>query len=400
MIKPKNIFYILFVLALQLQWVVLKFSGYELHEPWNALSPGIAIFGAAFMLSWGAELAQFEIPQSLALAFLALIAVLPEYAVDMYFAWKAGSDPQYIHYATANMTGANRLLIGVGWAVVVFASFFKTKKGEVQLEKGNRVELFCLVLATVYCLVIPIKHSISWVDTIFLLSIFFWYVFQAGRSHHEAPEAEGPILEIASWKRFPRILATLVFFGIAGLTIFISAEPFAEGLLHTGRKWGVQEFILVQWLAPLASESPEFIVAILFALRAQGAKSLSTLVASKVNQWTLLIGLLPIVYNFSAGHWGPMPLDSRQSEEILLTAAQSFFAITIIANLRFSITEALILFVLFITQMFFTSVNARIAYSFMYLLLGVGWFFIIKDNKAGFIQIFKDGIKHPKKIGD
>jgi len=52
---------------------------------------GLGIFGAAFLLSWAAELAQLYISQNLALALLALIAVLPEYAVDMYFAWMAGN---------------------------------------------------------------------------------------------------------------------------------------------------------------------------------------------------------------------------------------------------------------------------------------------------------------------
>src|SRR3989338_2925281 len=153
--RPKDLAAIFLVIALSLQWVVLRHAGIALGSPWNALSPGIAIFGAAFILSWGAELAQFEIPRSLAIAFLALVAVLPEYAVDMYFAWEAGKDPQYIHYAMANMTGANRLLIGVGWAAVAFAYFFRTKKREVRLAPANRIELLALALATVYCFVVP-----------------------------------------------------------------------------------------------------------------------------------------------------------------------------------------------------------------------------------------------------
>ena len=120
--KTKDTLFIVAVFLLGLQWVYFKFTGTHLPSPWNAFAPGIAIFAAAYALSWGAELAQFEIPQSLAIAFLALIAVLPEYAVDMYFAWQAGKDPAYIHYATANMTGSNRLLIGVGWAAVAFAA--------------------------------------------------------------------------------------------------------------------------------------------------------------------------------------------------------------------------------------------------------------------------------------
>lgn len=389
--KRGDLVLIVAVFLLSLQWIVFKNTGTHLPSPWNAVSPGIAIFGAAYILSWGAELAQFEMPQSLAIAFLALIAVLPEYAVDMYFAWEAGKDPAYIHYATANMTGANRLLIGVGWAAVVFAYFLKTKKGEVTLEPGSRVELLALSMATLYCFVIPIKGNLSWVDSIFLFSIFAWYMYKATRSHHEEPEIEGPITKIAAWPRGRRIFATLFFFLFSGYAIFISAEPFAEGLLEAGRHWGIEEFILVQWLAPLASESPEFIVAILFALRARAGASLGTLVSSKVNQWTLLVGMLPLVYNLSAGHLGPMTMDARQSEEIFLTAAQSLFALVVIANLRFSITEALMLFVLFATQLFFTSTEARNIYAFVYISLAVGWFFVIKDNRRGFLLMIREG---------
>src|SRR3990167_2810700 len=395
--KTKLLAIIGFVLTLCLQWAFFRFGVVHLHSPWNALASGLAIFAASYMLSWGAELAQFEMPQSLAIAFLALVAVLPEYALDMYFAWEAGKNPEYIHYATANMTGANRLLIGVGWAAVVFAYFFKTKKGEVFLEEGNRTEIFALLLATVYCFIVPFKGSLSWIDSVFLLSIFIWYIGKAMKAKHKEPEIEGPILEIAEWKRLPRIMATFFFFGVSGFTIFIAAEPFAEGILEVGRKTGIEEFILVQWLAPLASESPEFIVALIFAWRANAASSLGTLISSKVNQWTLLVGMLPLVYNLSAGHIGPMVMDARQSEEIFLTAAQSLFAIVIIANLRFSITEALLLFVLFVTQLFFTSTEARNIYAFMYIALAVGWAIVIKDNRKGFGLIFRHGFGRSKK---
>ncbi len=389
--RKKDLTLIVVIFLVSLQWIFLKNAGITLHSPWNAIAPGVAIFGAAFILSWAAELVQFEVPASVAIALLALIAVLPEYAVDMYFAWHAGKDPQYIHYATANMTGSNRLLIGVGWAAVVFAYFFKTKKGEVQLEPNNQIELFSLALATLYCLIIPIKRTLSWVDAVFLLSIFVWYMIKVMRTEHQEPEVEGPIEALARWPRAWRVLVTVFFFCFSGYTIFISAKPFAEGLLEAGRHLGIEEFILVQWLAPLASESPEFIVAIIFALRAKASASLGTLISSKVNQWTLLIGMLPLFYNLSAGHFHPMPLDARQSEEILLTVAQSLFGLMVIANLRFSITEALLLFVLFITQLFFTSTEARTIYAFIYIAFALGWFFIIKDNRQGFVATMKKG---------
>ncbi|MBI2980929.1 MAG: sodium:calcium antiporter [Deltaproteobacteria bacterium] len=341
--------------------------------------------------------AQFYIPQSLAIAFLALIAVLPEYAVDMYFAWQAGKNPEYIHFATANMTGANRLLIGVGWATVVFAYFFKTKKKEVVLEPSNRIELFGLGAATLYCFIIPIKGTISWVDSIFLLSIFAVYIFQATQSDHEEPEVEEPLIAISRWSWGRRLAVTVFFFLFAGLTIFLSAEPFAEGLLETGRHWGIEEFILVQWLAPLASESPEFIIAILFALRAKASASLGTLLSSKVNQWTLLVGMLALVYNLSAGHILPMPMDPRQTEEIFLTAAQSLFAFVVIANLRFSLIEGLLLLLLFATQILFTSPVSRHYYAFFYLLLSVGWLAFGPSNRRGVFEIMKAFSKNERK---
>lgn len=390
--RLKHLILILGVHVVALQWIILKILHVEVHGPWNAILPGLAIFGAAFVLSWAAELAQFYIPQSLALAFLALIAVLPEYAVDMYFAWQAGTNPEYIHFATANMTGANRLLIGVGWAAVVFAYFFKTKLGEVKLQPENRLEICFLLLATLYSLVIPLKGTLSWLDSVFLLSLFAVYMYRVSRSRHEEPEIEGPIIALARWTRGKRLALVIFFFVFAGYAIFISAEPFAEGILEVGRAWGIEEFVLVQWLAPLASESPEFIVAILFALKARAHASLSTLISSKVNQWTLLIGMLPLVYNLSSGNFNPMPLDGRQAEEIFLTSAQSLFAIVIILNLRFSIIEALLLFVLFASQIFTTSTEVRFIYAIVYIALAIGWFFIIKDNKKGFVALFRQGL--------
>ena len=57
----------------------------------EALLFGLAIVGAAFILSWAAEVAQLDISAGLAIAVLAFIAVLPEYAVDIVFAWKGGN---------------------------------------------------------------------------------------------------------------------------------------------------------------------------------------------------------------------------------------------------------------------------------------------------------------------
>ena len=74
---------------------------------------------------------------------------------------------------------------------------------------------------------------------------------------------------------------------------------------------------------------------------------LGTLVSSKVNQWTLLVGTLPIVFAISSGSLHGLPIDAVQREELFLTAAQSFFAIAVLLNLRMSLREACFLFGLF-----------------------------------------------------
>ena len=375
-------------ILLCLQWIAIHFAGIHLTPQFEALSSGVAIFGAAFLLSWSAELSQKDIPQALAIALLALIAVLPEYAVDMYFAWSAGKDPKYTAFATANMTGANRLLIGVGWAAVVITYWLKSGKKAVELEPSHKIELFYLALATLYSFLIPLKGQLDLIDAVALIMIFVFYMRAASKAEHVEPELEGPPAMIESWGTKPRRVWTVSFFMLSGFTIFTAAEPFAEGLLATGRTFGIEEFILVQWLAPLASESPEFIVAILFALKAQPGTSMGALLSSKVNQWTLLIGMLPIVYAVSAGSAGGMHMDARQVEEMFLTAAQSIFAVAVLANLSFSLLEALIVFVLFWTQLLFPDPQFRFYYSFLYVILAVGLVLMKKDARDGFCALF------------
>ncbi len=370
------------------QWIVIHFSGSHPAPELQALSSGVAIFGAAFMLSWAAELAQKDIPQALAIALLALIAVLPEYAVDMYFAWSAGKDPKYTAFAMANMTGANRLLIGVGWAAVVLTYWLKSGKRAIKLEPGHKIEILYLGLATIYSFVLPFKSRIDLVDAAVLITIFVFYMRAASRAEHVEPELEGPAAMIEGWGESARRLLTAVFFLTSGFTIFIAAEPFAEGLLATGRTFGIEEFILVQWLAPLASESPEFIVAILFALKAQPGTSMGALLSSKVNQWTLLVGMLPVVYSISAGTTGGMHMDSRQVEEVLLTAAQSLFAVVVLVNLSFSLFEATVIFILFSTQLLFPDPKFRFYYSFFYIALAAGLLLFKKDIRSGLCDLF------------
>ena len=130
--------------------IVFRVAGIHPEPVAAAMIFGLAILAAAFLLSWGAETAEMDISQGLALAIIAIIAVLPEYAIDFVLAWKAGADPAEAEkgLAIANMTGGNRLLIGVGWPIVFAIFFFRTRLKELVVDRQRSLELAFLSVAT------------------------------------------------------------------------------------------------------------------------------------------------------------------------------------------------------------------------------------------------------------
>ncbi|MEO6724472.1 MAG: sodium:calcium antiporter [Blastocatellia bacterium] len=353
-----------------LPWLFVALTGraHSLSPAMVSLLSGIAIVGAAFLLGWGAELSERDIPRSLALLVLALISVLPEYAIGLHYAWTEGLVHSNEGLAIANMTGANRILIGVGWALIAIVYYFKHKKTHIQIDPSQGLELSLLLLATIYSLIIPLKGTLSLWDAAIFFAMFLYYAGRATKGEKHETELEGIAAELdARLSNNARRLAVALMFAFAGVAIWFAAEPFAEGLKATGKAYHVNEFLLVQWLAPLASESPEAMIALLFALRGKGSTAIGALISSKVNQWTLLVGAIPLVYAIAAGVAAPMILDGRQKEELLLTSAQSLFAAIVIADFRFTLWEAILLLVLFIAQFFFPQESIRYIFSGLYL---------------------------------
>lgn len=379
--RRRDVAWFALALVLPLPWVVANnLEGLGLLPEVSAVLAGLAILGAAFVLSWASELAERDVPQSLALLLLALVSVLPEYAVDLHFAWRAGEDLSYAPYAVANMTGGNRLLLGLGWPLVVLIACWRNRRTELALDRRQRLEIRFLVLVTLYSFFVPFGGHITLIDALVLFGLFLSYVVFALRSEAQAVETIGPAALIdREFGDTGRRLWALAFLLYAAYAIVVSAEPFAEGLVHTGRNYQIDEFLLVQWLAPLASESPEFVIAILFALKGRGSLGIGALISSKVNQWSLLVGAIPVAFALSSGTTHGLPLDARQTEELLLTSAQSLFATILIADLRFGVREAVLLAALFLAQLFFPSTHVRYAFialygalSFGYLMLGAG----------------------------
>ncbi len=420
--RGRNLAFMAFAFLLTVPWLALNFQGAHPAPLTMAALSGLAILGAAFLLSWAAEVAQLDISAGLAIAVLAFIAVLPEYAVDLVFAVKGGE--AYSQFgaacqsaadaaqrfesscalALANMTGANRLLIGLGWTMVVFIAWWKMReRGEriegVTLDRSHAVELAFLSLATIYSLTLPLKRSITLIDAAVLVSIFVAYMIRISRAPAEEPHLVGPAAAIGTFPQARRRATVIALFAVAAVVILACAEHFAESLVASGQAIGVSEFFLVQWLAPLASEAPELLVAALYAWRLNTNAGLGTLVSSKVNQWTLLVGTLPIAFAIAAGTTDGLPIIARQREEVLLTAAQSFFAVAVLSNLSMSVREALVLFGLFWAQ-FLTGALVPpewhgfelVAFSVVYMVLGIG---MLVRNRAQVPRLAHDGFVAP-----
>ncbi|MFD7307899.1 sodium:proton exchanger [Promicromonospora sp. NPDC059942] len=337
---------------------------------------GAAVVAASFVLAWAAEAAQVDVSGGFAIAVLALIAVLPEYAVDLYYAYTAGSDPTYVQYAAANMTGSNRLLLGLGWPLVVLVALYvagrlgKKPAAALALEPGNRLELGFLLIAGVAAFVIPATGHIHLVLGVALIAWFGFYMYKLTRGEAEEPDLIGTAAAVGSLPRRARRTTVVALFVLAAGVILACAEPFAESLVESGSQLGVDEFLLVQWLAPLASEAPEFIIAVLFASRGKGTAAIATLISSKINQWTLLVGSLPIAYLLGGGT-ASLALDTRQVEEVLLTATQTMMGVAILLALRFHRWSAWTLLGLFAVQFAVTSTTGRFALSAVYAAVTV-----------------------------
>ena len=155
----------------------------------------------------------------------------------------------------------------------------------------------------------------------------------------------------------------------------------------------------MQWLAPLASEAPELLIAGLFAWRLNTNSALGALVSSKVNQWTLLVGSLPIVFAIFSSSLHGLPIDDLQREELFLTAAQSAFAVAVLANRSISVKEAYALLGLFLSQFVLGAVLPedikeveRIAVGVTYLVLAA---VMIARQRGAFGPLLRDGFRTP-----
>jgi len=389
-----------------------------------ALFYGMAIVGAAFMISWAAEVIQLDVGGGLALAILALIAVLPEYAVDFVLTADAGREfadtgaaDRYGPLALANMTGANQLLIGVGWPLVILLGTWRVKRTRsapevaelatpttVSLTREQSVDIAYLAIASVYGMTLFLKETLGPIDAVILVGIYVAYMVRLSGATPGDPHLVGPSAYLATLPTRTRRIMNYTLFAVSAAVIVLVAEPFAESLIELGETLGIDEFLLLKWLAPFASEAPELLIATLFAWRLAARTGIGALISSKVNQWTLLVGTLPLVFMIFAGELTGLPLNEVQRDELWVTATQSVFALAIIASRSVSRREAWAMLSLFGVQFAESwlaeagvisedvAAGARIGVGVMFLL-AAAW--VLRGGFRRFGRVLRDGFRAP-----
>jgi cation:H+ antiporter len=355
-------------------------------SPLSALWTFPSMIASAFLVAWGAEAAEFLMSQGLALAVLALVQTLPEFAVEAVIAWKAGKDPGMVHLAIANFTGSLRLLTGLGWPMIyAVAAFYSRKKngaklGRITLADDQAVEVLGLLPPLAYFVVVWAKASLSLFDAAILAATYVVYlaVLLKMPAREECIEEDEEIPAVSKWalsysggKRWAAVGSLLLG---GGAVIYFVAEPFLTSMMALAVSFGMSQFVFIQWVAPFLSEFPEKTSAFAWARRVTRAPvALVNMVSSNINQWGILSGLLGVIYCWSHGSTEPLPFDAFQRSEILLTIVQAFLGWLFLASMSFEAYEAGGLFGLWLVQFLVPSLRHQILFVYgAWIVIEVG----------------------------
>jgi len=347
---------------------------------------GLAVWCAATVLSWAGEALEKDLKGTLALALLAIVAILPEYVVDVDLALKAGSDPdKYAPLASANMNGATRLLVGFALPLVVLvAAAAQRRRRRTLATEGGRVHsgltmpahthgtLFFIVLACAVAIGAVLTGQLHFGMGLVLLVIFGVFLFYTSRGEDHEPDLVGVAAQIGDLPRSRRLTLITVLFVIAGATIFVVVEPFIESLVNAASVLGISDYFLIKWLAPVASEAPEVILALTLAAHRKPVEGVLLLCTAIANQWSALVGSLPVAFKIGGGGWA-LPLhhaENLQIKEFLLTASVTAVAVAFLVGLRVPLWAPAFMLVTFVLEfalptegwlMVLAAVNAAVA---------------------------------------
>jgi cation:H+ antiporter len=356
--------------AITIPGVLVRLNGGAAPYPLQLVAYGAAVIAAAFLLAWACEAAQVDIARGVVMAGVAFVAILPEFIVELHFAFIGRAD-----YVTANLTGASRLLLGVSVAmpaaVALLPRHLRPRQiRAVALEPAQRLDLAILAVAVVWSVRIVVRGQLGVLDALVLISLYGLYLVRAAGSDDEGPE---PVGVAAALSELPaperrRWVGGLVLF--AASVILLTAVPFGDAVLGTGALVGIDPYLLLQWLVPVATETPELVVAFVLLTHGRGGQSVAVLLAGAVSQYTLALGTLPLAYLAGAGT-GPLPLAGRERIELLLSIGVALYAVAALVTLRLSRGDTAIMLGLFAAQFLLPAVVTRLGLAIAFLALAI-----------------------------
>jgi cation:H+ antiporter len=353
--------------------VLIRLSGAHFPAPLGMVIFGGAVMAAAFMLASAAEAAELDVSPGVAVAGVAFVAVLPEYAIEVYFAFSG-----QVEYVTASLTGSTRLLLSFAVGMPALASFVlvrrgKPRVGSVEIAPRRRIDLAIIAAASLYAPLIVLRGRLGWQDALVLIGLYVLYMRRVATGEPEPPHLVGIAAELGKLPKQQRRRWVIGLMAFSAATVLVTAEPFAHSVLLTGTTVGISPYLLVQWLVPLATEMPELVIAFVLVTHDRAAQAVAVLLSSAVSQWTFALGTLPVAFAAGAGQ-GPLPLLAREQVEILLTMGQGLLAVAVLVTLRLGRRDATLMLVLYAVQLAIPSVAIRAALTIGYLVLALDIF--------------------------
>jgi cation:H+ antiporter len=345
-----------------------------------------AIIAASLLIAWAAEASEASISRGLALAIVAIVQTIPEYFVEGTIAWKAGKEPViWLHNVIANFTGANRLLTGFGWPLILLTVIIQRRRNRqpgpstIALRREQSVEVVFMLGASLYYIWVLFQQELTIFDAIVWAGIFVGYMWTLARLPRGKEGREesllGPSLAIAEIKSKRKKTAAVVgLFLFCGLTFVLITDSFVTSIQNLAQTFLVgllgsgAVFFTIQWIAPVLSEFPEKVTAFNWARQITLAPlALLNFISSSVNELTALVALIPVVYFVSSGGLGSIPLGQLQWIEIFLTMSQSLYACASLLDLTYDVRNALVLLTLWVIST--AIIEARLFIGVLFLIL-------------------------------
>jgi cation:H+ antiporter len=349
--------------------VAVHLTGPVLPVPVAAVGLGVGLVGAAFLLAWAADAGEAVFSGGFVLAVVALLTVLPEFIIEIRFAFIQAAD-----LVTANLTGATRLLLTGATALPLVVAGLARRRDQaaepVRLAGTRRLELGMLLVTSVYAIRIAIFGNLTVFDGFVLVGLYALYARRVQGTPDEDPAVVGVAAGLLSLPPSQQRRAITALMVVGGAVVVAIANPFADALLATGSSLGFDPYLLIQSVVPVATEAPEFVVVAVLVVNHRPAQGLALFLAASVSQWTLGLGSLPFAY-LAGGGGISMPLAPREQLELAFTIAVTLFVTAALATLRPERADALLIIGVFVVQTVYPMPFVRLGAALVLLVFAI-----------------------------